>query len=257
MGGLTPPLTTAATAQLEVLLTWLLKVLLARLNLPLALIGGGMHAGASAIGLGTGPIAVATHGGPGLITSQPGGALIVTNLMLDPSIAADQAVIAVAASVRQVWPVAVVAVVGFIGVVAVPVVEVPVAVVVVPVSIVVVVIAVPVDVVPGDVSVVVVVDGSPTASTTPVHSPCSEAPAPAEAAANEPAPTKGSPNRYPGAKGNAGCNGDRRCICRHHQGRAIYNCRVVLRNVNYVAAGGFNDDCLWALLNHLDLRRRL
>ncbi len=150
--------------------------------------------------VGTGLVAVATHGGAGLVASEPAGAFVVTGLVLDSSVAADQAVIAVAASVRHIRPVAVVPVVGLIGVV--PVVVEAVAVVVVPVSIVIVVIAVPVDVVPGDVSVVVVVDGSPTASTTPVHSPCSEAPAAAEATGNEAAtPANGGANRYPGAKG--------------------------------------------------------
>src|ERR1700679_2415653 len=149
-----------------------------------------MHAGASAIGLGTGLVAIAAHGGAGLVASEPAGAWIVSDRVLDPSVTADQAVIAVAASVRFLQPVAVVPVVGLIAGV------IPVAVVVIPVSIVVVVIAVLVDVVLGDVSVVVVVDVSPTASTTPVHSPCSEAPAPAEAAANEAASAKGSPNRH-------------------------------------------------------------
>jgi hypothetical protein len=63
--GLTPPLTTAlntAASALLALLTWLLRVLLALLSLSLALIGGGMHAGASAIGLGAGLVAVAAHG---------------------------------------------------------------------------------------------------------------------------------------------------------------------------------------------------
>lgn len=203
---LTPPFTTTATA----LLTWLLEVLLALLTLALALIGGGVHAGASAVGVGTGPVAVATHGGPGLVASEPAGALIVTNLVLNPSVAADQPVIAVAATVRHVRPVAVVTVVGLIGVV------VAVAVVVIPVSIVIVVIAVPGDVVPGDVSVVVIVDVSSTTSTTPVHAPRSKAPAAAETAGNKAAPAKGSAKRYPRAKGHTGCHGDRRCVSRHH-----------------------------------------
>jgi hypothetical protein len=172
------------------LLPWLLEVLLALLTLSLALIGGGMHAGASAIGLGAGLVAIAAHGGAGLVASQPAGAFIVTGLVLDPSVAADQAVIAVAAAVWRIRPI--VPVVGLIaGVVAV---------VVISVSVVIVVIAVPVDVVLGDVSVVVKVDVAPTTSTTPVHSPCSKAPASAEAAGNEAAPAKGGANRYPGAK---------------------------------------------------------
>ena len=213
--GLTlPPTALTPASALLVLLTWLLGVLLALLTLTLltltlALIGSGMHAGASAIGVGAGLVAIAAHGGAGLVASEPAGALIVSDRVLDPSVTADQAVIAVAASVRYLRPVAVVPVGLIAGVI-------PVAVVVIPVSIVVVVIAVLVDVVLGDVSVVVVVDVSPTASTTPVHSPCSEAPAPAEAAANEAASAKGSPNRHPGAKGNTGCNGNRRCICRYH-----------------------------------------
>ena len=244
--GLTPP--PAALTATAALLAWLLKVLLGR---SLALIGGGMHAGATAIRFGTGLVAIAAHGGAGRVATEPAGTLIVSDLVLDPSVAADQAVIAVAATVGHIRPVAVVPVVGLVaGVVAVSV-------VVITVSIVIVVIAVPVDIVPGDVSVVVVVDVSSPASTTPVHSPCSEAPAPAEAAANEPAPTKGSPNRYPGAKGNAGCNGDRRCIRRHHQGRAERNCGVILRNINHTTVSGFDDDGLRALLHHLDLRRRL
>src|ERR1700689_552206 len=191
------------------LLTWLL-VLLALLILSLALIGGGMHAGASSIRLGAGLVAIAAHGGAGLVASQSAGAFIVSVLVLDSSVAADQAVIAVAATVWHIRPVAVVPVVGLIaGVVTV-------AVVVVSVSVVIVVIAVLGDVVLGDVSVVVEVDISPTPSTPPVHPPCPKAPAPAKAAANEAAPAKGSANRYPGAKGNTGCNGDRRCIRRHH-----------------------------------------
>ena len=192
--GLAPPPTALTTR--TALLTWLLEVLLALLNRPLALKGGGMHAGAPAIRRGTSPVAVATHGGPGLVAREPAGALlIVTDLVLDSSVAADQPVIAVAASVRHVRPVAVVAVVGLIGVVITVVVE-AVAVVVVPVSIVIVVIAVPVDGVPGDVSVVVIVDVSPTTSTTPVHSPCSKAPAAAEATTNKAtASAKGTPQR--------------------------------------------------------------
>ena len=218
---------------LEMLLTRLLEALLAHLALPLLtlsllVISCGMHAGASAIRLGSGLVAVAAHGGAGLLVSQPPSAFIVaelvlnssvvTGLVLNSTVAADQAVIAVAASVRHIRPVAVVAVVGFVGVVgAVPVAETPVAVVVVPIPIVVVVIAVPGDVVLGDVSVVVVVNVSSTTSTTPVHSPCSEAPTPAETAGNEPAaPAKGCPNRYSGSERNAGCNGDRRRIRRYH-----------------------------------------
>src|SRR3984885_2043199 len=189
---------------LEMLLTWLLEVLLAHLGLPLlalslALIGRGMHAGAAAIRLGTGLVAIAIHEGTRLFASEPACAFIVTGLVLNSTVAADQAVIAVAASVRHVGPVAVVPVVGLVGG-AVPVVVNPFSVVFFPVSIVIVVIAVPVDVVPGDVSVVVVVDGSPTASTTPVHSPCSEAPAPAEAAGNEAATAQGGATPHPGAK---------------------------------------------------------
>ena len=57
---------------LEVLLTRLLGVLLAHLALPLLtlsllLIGGGTHAGASAIRLGAGLVAIAAHGGTGLV----------------------------------------------------------------------------------------------------------------------------------------------------------------------------------------------
>ena len=69
--GLTLPptaLSTAATALLLMLLTWLL-VLLALLILSLALIGGGMHAGASSIRLGAGLVAIAAHGGAGLVAS--------------------------------------------------------------------------------------------------------------------------------------------------------------------------------------------
>lgn len=229
MCDLTPAPTTftAATTALlmcllEVLLAWLLEVLLAQLTLPLLalsllLIGCGMHAGASAIRLSAGLAAIAAHDGARLFASEPAGAFTFTGLVLNSSVAADQAMIAVAATVRHARPVAVVAVVSLIVVGAVPVVEIPVAVVIVPVSIVVVVIAVPGDVVLGDVSVVVVVDVSPTASATPVHSPCPEAPAAAEAAGYEAAaPAKGGPNRYSGAKGNTGCNGDRRRIRRHH-----------------------------------------
>ena len=113
--GLTLPPTalTAATALL-VLLTWLLEVLLALLTLSLALIGGGMHAGASAIRRGTGLVAIAAHGGAGLVASDPAGAIIVSDRVLNPSVAADQAVIAVAATVRHIRPVAVVPVVGLI-----------------------------------------------------------------------------------------------------------------------------------------------
>ena len=107
---LTPPLP-AATA----LLTWLLEMLLALLTLSLALVGGGMHAVASAIGLDAGLVAVAAHGGPGLVASEPADAGLIADLMLDPSVAADQPVIAVAASVRHVRPVAVVAVVVRVG----------------------------------------------------------------------------------------------------------------------------------------------
>ena len=83
------------------LLTWLLNVLLALLNLSLALIGCGMHAGAATISLGAGLVAVAAHGGAGPVASEPASArCIVTDLMLNPAVAADQAVIAVAASVR-------------------------------------------------------------------------------------------------------------------------------------------------------------
>ena len=179
------------------LLPWLLEVLLALLTLSLALIGRGMHAGASAIRLGAGLVAIAAHGGAGLVAYQPAGAFIVTGLVLDPSVAADQAVIAVAAAVWRIRPI--VPVVGLIaGVVAV------------------VVIAVPVDVVLGDVSVVVKVDVAPTTSTTPVHSPCSKAPASAEAAGNEATPAQGGANRYSGAKGNTSCNGNRRCVGRHN-----------------------------------------
>ncbi len=146
---LSPTALPAATAltpptSLFVLLTWLLLVLLAwlllaLLTLSLALIGGGMHAGASAIGRGTGLVAIATHGGARLVTSEPAGAIIVSDRTLNPSVAADQAVIPVAATVRHIRPVPVIPVVGLIaGVVAV-------AIVVIPVSIVVVVIAVPVD----------------------------------------------------------------------------------------------------------------
>jgi hypothetical protein len=248
-----PPtaLTAAATALLLMLLTWLL-VLLALLILSLALIGGGMHAGATAIRLCSGLVAIAAYGGAGLVAPEPASAFIVTDLVLDPSVATDQAAIAVAASVGHIRPVAVVPVVGLVaGVVAVPV-------VVVPVSIVIVVIAVPVDVVPGDVGVVVVVDVSPTASTTPIHAPCSETPPSTEAPGYEAAaPANGRANRYPSAEGQTGCNGDRRRIGRHHQGRAIDNCRVVLRNINHVTGGGFDDDGLRALLHYLDLRRRL
>src|ERR1700722_12259124 len=177
--------------------------------------------------------------------------------MLDSSVTADQAVVTIVAAVRHCRPVAVVAVVGLIGVVVAIVVEaVSVAVDVVPVSIVIVVIAVPVDGVPGDVSVVVIVDVSTTTSTAPVHSPCSKAPAASEDTTNKAssASTKGSTNRYPGAKGQTGCNRDRRRVGRHHQGRAIDHCRVVLRNVHHVAGGGFDDDGLRSLLHHLDLR---
>ena len=242
--GLTPP--PAALTATAALLAWLLKVLLGR---SLALIGGGMHAGATAIRFGTGLVAIAAHGGAGRIASEPAGTLIVSDLVLDPSVAADQAVIAVAATVGHIRPVAVVPVVGLVaGVVAVSV-------VVITVSIVIVVVAVPVDVVPGDVSVVVVVDVSSPASTTPVHSPCSEAPSSAKAAGNEAAtPADGCANRYPGAKGQTGCNGNWRCIRRHEQGRAIHNSRIVLRNINDVTAGGFDDDGLRGLLHYLDLR---
>ena len=254
--GLTLP--PAAFIAATALLTWLLEVLLALLTLALltltlltlslALIGGGMHAGASAIGLGAGLVAIAAHGGAGLVASEPAGALIVSDRALDPSVTADQAVIAVAASVRYLRPVAVVPVGLIAGVI-------PVAVVVIPISIVVVVIAVLVDVVLGDVSVVVVIDVSPAASTTPVHSPCSEAPSSAKAAGNEAAtPADGCANRYPGAKGQTGCNGNWRCIRRHEQGRAIHNSRIVLRNINDVTAGGFDDDGLRGLLHYLDLR---
>ncbi len=101
------------TTLLLVLLTWLL-VLLALLIRSLALIGGGMHAGASAIRLGAGPVAIAAHGGAGLVISQPAGAFIVNGLVLDSSVAADQAMIAVAATVWHIRPVAVVPVVGLI-----------------------------------------------------------------------------------------------------------------------------------------------
>lgn len=271
--GLTPSPTAFTTR--TALLTWLLEVLLTLLNRPLALKGRGVHAGAPAIRRGTGRVAVAIHGGPGLVVREPAGALrivadlaldssvaadlmldpVAADLALDPSIATDQAVVTVTATVRHVRPVAVITVVGLIGVVTVIVVE-AVAVVVVPVSIVIVVIAVPVDGVPGDVSVVVVVDVSPTTSTAPVHSPCSKTPAASEATANKAASasTNGSANRDPGAKGHAGCNGDGRCVGRHHQGRAINHCRIVLRNVHYVAGGGFDDDGLRGLLHHLDLR---
>ena len=92
-------------------------LLLPLLALSLALIGCGTHAGASAIRLGAGLVAIAAHGGAGLFASEPASAFAVTGLVLNSSVAADQAVIAVAASVRHVRPVAVVAVVGFIGVV--------------------------------------------------------------------------------------------------------------------------------------------
>lgn len=263
MGLLTPfptALTTAPSALLARLLTWLLKVLLALLDRSLTLIGSGMHASATAIRLGTGLVTIAAHGGAGLIASQPAGALIVSDLVLNPSVAADQAVITVAATVGHVRPIAVVPVVGLVaGVVVVSVAVVPISVVVIAVSIVIVVIAIPVDVVPGDVSVVVVVDVSSTASTTPIHSPCSEAPSSPKAAGNEAATTTadGGANRNPGAKGQPGCNGNRRCIRRHQQGRAIHNSRVVLRNVNHVTAGGLDDDGLRGLLHYLDLRRGL
>ena len=82
-----------------------------------------MHAGATAIRLGTGLVAVAAHSGAGLITSKPACVLAVNGLVLNPSIAADQALIAVAASVGYIRPVAVVSVIGRVaGVVAVPVV---------------------------------------------------------------------------------------------------------------------------------------
>ena len=92
-------------------------MLLPLLALSLALIGCGTHAGASAIRLGAGLVAIAAHGGAGLFASEPASAFAGTGLVLNSSVAADQAVIAVAASVRHIRPVAVVAVVGFIAVV--------------------------------------------------------------------------------------------------------------------------------------------
>src|SRR5580704_4327853 len=101
--GLTP-LPTALTAT-TALLTWLLKVLRGpSLALWLALIGCGMHAGSSAIRLGTGLVAIAVHEGAGLFASEPAGAFIASGLMLNSSVATDQAVIAVATSVRHVGP---------------------------------------------------------------------------------------------------------------------------------------------------------
>ena len=142
MGSGLTPAPAALTAE-TALLTWLLEVLLALLNRPLALKRRGVHAGAPAIRRGTGPVAVTIHGGAGLVIREPAGALLIVSglvldssvaadLMLDPvaadlvldsSVAADQAVIAVAATVRHCRPVAVVAVVGLIGVVRAIVVE--------------------------------------------------------------------------------------------------------------------------------------
>src|SRR6202012_4829735 len=66
-----------------------------------------------------------------------------------------------------------------------------------------------------------------------------------------------SPNGYTCSEGNAGCNRYGRCISRHDQGRTEDNRRVVLRNIDHIAAGWLNDDGLRTLLNHLNLRRGL
>ena len=68
-------------------------MLLALLGGSLALIGGGMHAGSTAIRFGTGLVAIAAHGGAGGVASEPAVTFIVSDLVLNPSIAADQAVV--------------------------------------------------------------------------------------------------------------------------------------------------------------------
>ncbi len=85
-----------------------------------------MLAGSPAIRLGAGLVAIATHGRTGAVASEAAGTLVVTGLVLNSSVAADQAVIAVAASVRRIRPVAIVPVVGLTGGVGtVPIVAIP------------------------------------------------------------------------------------------------------------------------------------
>ena len=229
---------------IEMLLTRLIEALLA---CPLlTLIGCRTHALATTIRLSTSLVAVAVHGRPGPVGVERVRAIEVRRLMLNPAVASDQTVISVASSVGLIWPKAVISVARLVVVVAVAIVI---------VSVTVVVVAVPVDNGSVDIGIVVVVDVSTAASTAPIHTPGAEAPAAtaAEATRNKPAAADRSPNGDTCAEGNAGRNCNRRCIGRHHQGRTEDQRWVVLRNIDHIARGGFNDDGLRALPHDLDL----
>jgi hypothetical protein len=212
-----------------------------------------MHAGTAAIRFVAGLVTIAAHGRAGPVATDCIAAIAVNGLVLNASVASDQAVISVAAAIGLTGPGTVIPVVG---VVVVSVVSV--AVIVVPVPIVIVVVTVPVDDGPVDVGVVVVVDVSTTtASSSPVTSPGTETPGntATEAPTDKAAAPECCANRYPRAKRNPGRNGHRWRIRRHKEGCTVDDRRIVLRDINDAGIGWFNDDRLWALLHHLDLGR--
>lgn len=218
-----------------------------------------MHAGTAAIRLGAGKVSVAAHRGAWPLAPEQVGVLVVTGLMLDAAVATDQAVITVAASVGLVLNSAVASdqtVITIAAPIGLPRPKTVISVVgVVVVSVPVVVVAVSVDDRPVDIGVVVVVDVSAPATPTPVTSPCTEAPG--RAAADKATAAECCTNRYACAKGNAGSNDDRRRVRRHKEGRPEDDRRIILRDINDVRVGWFNDDRLRTLLHYLDLRRGL
>jgi hypothetical protein len=75
---------------IEMLLTRLIEALLALLGRPLlALIRCGVHAGATTIRLGTGLVAVAVHGRPGLVAAEGVRTIAIGHRMLNTSVASD------------------------------------------------------------------------------------------------------------------------------------------------------------------------
>jgi hypothetical protein len=210
-----------------------------------------MHTGSTTISFGASLVTIAAHSRAIPFAIECIGAITVFCWVLNAAVATNQSVISVAPSIGFARPQSVVPVVR---VVVVPVVSV--SVIVVPVPVVIIVVAVSVDDGSVDVGVVVVVDVAAPTAASPVTSPCTKTPgsSAAEASTNKTAAAECCANCHARAKGNAGRDRHRWRIRGHKEGRAVDDCRILLRDINDATVCWFNDDRLRALLHHFDLR---